>query len=116
MLRYNHAPFSDITSWFEHNLRRLPQSTVQTACNLSATATITESYYHALHRSTERPNYFATLTAIGKLHTKLGSGSRQGWDPAKLLSSISGYIQDGDGTMTNFADGVNNSEETAIFK
>ena len=92
----------------------LPQSTVQTACN--ATAIITESNHHDLHRPTERPNFFATLTAIGKLHTKLGSGSGQGWDAAKLLSGISGYMQDGDGTLTSLADGVNNSEETAIFK
>ena len=114
MTRYNHAPFSDITSWLERKLRMLPQSTVQTACNV--TATISESYHNNLHRPAERPNYFATFTAIGKLHTKLGSGSEQGWNVTKLLSGISGYIQDGDGTLTSLADGVSSSEETAIFK
>ena len=94
-----------------------PQSTVQTACN--ATAAITESKYtynHNLHRPTERPKYFATLTVIGELRMRLGSGSGQGQDVAKLLSGISGYIRDSDGTLTSLADGVSNSEETAILK
>ena len=98
-------------------MRGFPQSTVQTACN--TTAAITESnniYHHPLHKPTEKPNSFVTLTAIGKLHMKLGSGSGHGQDATKLLSGISGYLQDNDGTFTSLVDGVSNSEETAIFK
>ena len=56
------------------------------------------------------------LSAIGELHLSLDTAPEvKQQNAAEMLSGISAYLQDSDGTFTSLADGVNNSEETAIF-
>lgn len=90
---------------------------MQTACTNATLLTVYD--HHTLHSSqrlTTNPNYFATLTAVGELHLRLGTGPELEPNAAELLSGISTYIRDTDEVFTNLASGVSRTEETSILR
>ena len=87
---------------------------MQSACN--ATSITGHHLKHTIQRPINDPNYFATLTAIGELHLKLGAGPELEHNAAELLSGISSYVQDSDETLTSLASVVSNSEDTSILR
>ena len=68
-----------------------------------------------LHRN---QNYFATVTAIGELHLRLGTASGLNQNAAKLMSGIQSYVEDSDEIITSLSDGVSDheKEDTSVLK
>lgn len=54
--------------------------------------------------------------AVGELHLRLGTNAQLERNAAKLLSGISRYVKDSDGTFTSLANGVGEREDTSILR
>ena len=88
---------------------------MQSACN--ATTVLTRYHLNKLQysqRPTDNPSYFATLTGIGELHLKLGTGPELEHNAAELLSGILPYVQDSDEIFTSLASAVSSSEGKSV--